>query len=59
MSRIAQHVADMATVRMLRLIVFLGFGLMLGACTKCDVPGWQRSESGAAPLACHSDAPTS
>jgi hypothetical protein len=38
---------------MLRLLALLGFALMLGACTKCDVPTWQRSSSGDAPVACH------
>ena len=37
----------------LRLLALLGFALMLGACTKCDVPNWQRSSSGGAPVACH------
>jgi len=38
---------------MLRLLAFLGFTLMLGACTKCDVPSWQHSSTGDAPAACH------
>jgi hypothetical protein len=38
---------------MLRLLALLGFALMLGACTKCDVPTWQRSSTGDAPVACH------
>jgi hypothetical protein len=38
---------------MLRLLALLGFGLMLGACTKCDVPTWQHSSTGDAPVACH------
>ena len=38
---------------MLRLLALLGFVLMLGACTKCDVPSWQHSSSGDAPVACH------
>jgi hypothetical protein len=46
-----------AADRMLRLLAVAGVGLMLGACTKCDVPGWQHSDAGSAPLACHSDAP--
>jgi hypothetical protein len=37
----------------LRLLALLGFTLMLGACTKCDVPNWQHSSSGDAPVACH------
>jgi len=42
---------------MLRLLALVGFALMLGACTKCDVPTWQHSSSGDAPVACH-DSPT-
>jgi hypothetical protein len=38
---------------MLRLLALLGFGLTLGACTKCDVPAWQHSSTGDAPVACH------
>jgi len=38
---------------MLRLLALLGFALMLGACTKCDVPTWQHSGTGDAPVACH------
>ena len=37
----------------LRLLALLGFALMLGACTKCDVPTWQHSSTGDAPVACH------
>jgi hypothetical protein len=37
----------------LRLVALLGFALTLGACTKCDVPTWQHSSSGEAPVACH------
>ncbi len=37
----------------LRLLALLGFALMLGACTKCDVPAWQHSSTGEAPVACH------
>jgi hypothetical protein len=35
----------------LRLLIILGFGLMLGACSKCDVPTWMPNPS--APHACH------
>jgi hypothetical protein len=37
----------------MQLLALLGFALMLGACTKCDVPTWQRSSTGDAPVACH------
>ena len=38
---------------LLRLLPLLGFALMLGACTKCDVPAWQHSSTGEVPVACH------
>jgi hypothetical protein len=41
----------LATPRMLRLIVALGLGLALGACSKCDVPNLLPNPS--APHACH------
>jgi hypothetical protein len=42
--------------RALRLVALAVFGLMLGACSKCDVPTpWQRSSAGETPAACHSD----
>ncbi len=54
MSFIARIVARIAGQRMLPGLILLGFGLMLGACTKCDVPTpWQHSSSGSAPVACH------
>jgi recombinational DNA repair protein (RecF pathway) len=37
------------------VLALLGFGLMLGACSKCDVPNWQHSSAGAAPAACHGE----
>ena len=37
----------------LRLLALLSVALMLGACTKCDVPTWQHSSTGGAPAACH------
>jgi hypothetical protein len=37
----------------LRVMVLLGFGLMLGACSKCDVPAWQHGSAGLLPAACH------
>ncbi len=40
--------------RMLRLLMVAGVGLMLGACTKCDVPNLLPAST---PHACHSDAP--
>jgi hypothetical protein len=40
-----------------RLLAVAGVGLMLGACTKCDVPTWPPASPAAVPLSCHSDAP--
>jgi hypothetical protein len=34
-------------------MALLGFGLMLGACSKCDVPAWQHGSAGLLPAACH------
>jgi hypothetical protein len=40
-----------ATPRVMPLLIALGFGLALGACSKCDVPTWMPNP--AAPHACH------
>jgi hypothetical protein len=42
---------------LLRLVALLTFGLMLGACSKCDVPNpwWHQSGAGNTPAACHSE----
>jgi hypothetical protein len=40
-----------------RLAAVLGIGLLLGACSKCDVPTWQRSSLDGAPTACHDGPP--
>jgi hypothetical protein len=53
MATIAPNTARFAGRPALRLILLLGVGLMLGACSKCDVPTWQHSSAGAAPAACH------
>jgi hypothetical protein len=38
----------------LRLLALIGFGLMLGACSKCDVPTpWQHGSAGNIADACH------
>jgi hypothetical protein len=42
---------------MARLLAVTCFGLMLGACTKCDVPTWSPQSAAAIPLSCHGDAP--
>ena len=41
---------------MARLLAVASVGLMLGACSKCDVPTWPPA-SAAVPLSCHSDVP--
>jgi len=40
-----------------RLAAVLGIGLLLGACSKCDVPTWQHSSLDGAPAACHDERP--
>jgi len=40
-----------------RLAAVLGIALVLGACSKCDVPTWQRSSLDGAPAACHDERP--
>src|SRR4029077_10607724 len=42
---------------MARLVAVACIGLMLGACTKCDVPTWPSAQPAGAPASCHSDAP--
>jgi hypothetical protein len=41
---------------MARLVAVACLGLMLGACTKCDVPTWPSAQPAGAPTSCHSDA---
>jgi hypothetical protein len=53
----ARRLARMAGAPMLRLLILLGFGLALGACTKCDVPTWPRSSAGLMPAVCHDGPP--
>jgi hypothetical protein len=52
MAAIAQSIARLAGRPALRLVL-LGVGLILGACSKCDVPTWQHSSTGTTPAACH------
>jgi hypothetical protein len=40
---------------LVRSLGLVGFGLMLGACSKCAVPNWQHSSTGTAPVACHGE----
>jgi hypothetical protein len=40
----------------LRLVVLLGVGLTLGACSKCDIPTpWENSISKNTPGSCHDE----
>ncbi len=50
---IAPSSARGAAGRVMPLLVLLGIGLALGACSKCDIPTWPGLSSGAAPLSCH------
>jgi hypothetical protein len=54
-SSLVQSIGYLATRRMLRLLIALGFALALGACSKCDVPNWLPNPS--APHACHDGPP--
>jgi len=47
--------ARTARTRLWRLLVALGLGLTLGACSKCAVPNWQRSSAATTPTACHGE----
>ncbi|HEY1981748.1 MAG TPA: hypothetical protein VGH13_16865 [Xanthobacteraceae bacterium] len=40
-----------ALCRFVVLAALCGFGLVLGACSKCDVPNWLATQPG--PHACH------
>ena len=51
------RVLHVASEGVLRLLLVAGFGLVLVACSKCDVPTWQHSDAGTPLLACHSDKP--
>jgi hypothetical protein len=50
-SSLVPSIGCLATQRMMRLVIALSFGLMLGACSKCDVPTWMPNP--AAPHSCH------
>jgi hypothetical protein len=55
---IASRIANIGRDRTFRLFFLLGYGLLLGACSKCDVPTpWEHSSAGSAPLACHGTPP--
>jgi hypothetical protein len=50
------HMWGTARAGALRLAALLAFGLMLGACSKCDVPTpWEHSSAGHTPAACHTE----
>jgi hypothetical protein len=42
---------------LMRLIMLIGVGLALGACTKCDVPDFSHWWGSSAPHACDSGSP--
>jgi hypothetical protein len=46
-----QSIGRLAAQRMTRLLIALGLGLALGACSKCDVPTWMPNAP--APHSCH------
>lgn len=52
---IASKAARPIGLRTLPLLVLVGVGLMLGACSKCSVPTWQHSNWGMGPLSCHDE----
>ena len=37
------------------LLALVAAAVMLGACSKCDVPTWQHGDLGGAPAACHDE----
>ena len=47
--------ARMAGGRIVAILVLVGSGLVLGACSKCDVPDWFHTNR--APRVCHGDTP--
>jgi len=57
MPRFVPGITRSAGKPIIRLVALLGFGLMLGACSKCDVPDWFHT-SRAPPQTCHGGAPT-
>jgi hypothetical protein len=48
------NAARIAADRLLRLLMLVGFGLALAACSKCDMPTWRHDT---APQSCHDDPP--
>jgi hypothetical protein len=51
------QLADYGSLRRIAVVAaVLGFGLGLGACSKCDVPDWLSGRPG--PHACHDTAPS-
>lgn len=55
---IVPRIADTGRDSTLRFFLLFSVGLMLGACSKCDVPTpWEHSSGASAPLACHGTPP--
>jgi hypothetical protein len=51
MATLVQSIRHLAAEHTLRLVIALGLGLALGACSKCDVPTWMPNAP--APHSCH------
>jgi hypothetical protein len=49
----ARNAAERIPRRLTLLGCVVGFGLALGACSKCDVPTWLPNQPGQAPHVCH------
>jgi hypothetical protein len=54
-SSVVQNNWRLASPRLPRCLIALGFALALGACSKCDVPNWLPNPQ--APHACHDGPP--
>lgn len=54
--RLVSLVAKSAAGQVPRLLLLLGFGVMLASCDKCHLPTWSKKGADGVPLSCHSDA---
>ncbi len=52
---LVRNIGQTIAVHGLRLLAAGGLALTLAACSKCDVPNWNR-DSAPAPQSCHDDA---